>query len=199
MLRVTVTRETATDAEPIAEVVIGKFAGGEKRAGYAARVYEPPSPYSEGVDACFEVRGHERYQPAFALVAAVLGAWREGRVDEVGDGVRAALTNALGSRKAAEPTGRITAPAVENDGPSARIARALRTLGTIGDDDPRAPAAEALAGLLETVVSAIEDLGADGSVTPSVPTLNAAEILVGDRGDRAILALADAIGAVAER
>ncbi|WP_431858677.1 hypothetical protein [Azospirillum sp.] len=199
MLRVTVTRETATEAEPIAEVVIGKFAGGEKRAGYAARVHEPPSPYSDGVDACFEVRGHERYQPAFALVAAVLGAWREGRVDEVGDGVRAALTNALGSRKVAEPVGRVAAPTVENNAPTARIARALCTLGTIGDDDPRAPAAEALAGLLETVVSAVEELRTNGSVTPSVRALDAAATLVADRGDRAILALADAVNAVASR
>jgi hypothetical protein len=199
MLRVTVTRETATEAEPIAEVVIGKFAGGDKRAGYAARVYEPPSPYSEGVDACFAVRGHERYQPAFALVAAVLGAWREGRVDEVGDGVRAALTNTIGSRKTAEPVARVTEPVAEDDVPTARIARALCALGTIGDGDPRAPAAESLAGLLETVVSAVEELGANSGVTPSVRALDAAAVLVADRGDRALLALADAVIAVAGR
>ena len=93
MLRVTVNRETATETVQIAEVVIGKFAGTEQRGGYAARVFEPPSPYSEGIDACFTVRGHERYQPAMALVASVLAAWQEGRVDEVGDGVRAALLN----------------------------------------------------------------------------------------------------------
>jgi hypothetical protein len=29
-----------------------------------------------------------------ALVASVLAAWREGRIDEVGDGIRAALVNA---------------------------------------------------------------------------------------------------------
>ena len=93
MLRVTVNRESATETVQIAEVVIGKFAGTEQRGGYAARVFEPPSPYSDGIDACFTVRGHDRYQPAMALVASVLAAWREGRIDEVGDGVRAALLN----------------------------------------------------------------------------------------------------------
>lgn len=196
MLRVTVTRETATEAEPIAEVVIGKFAGGEKRAGYAARVYEPPSPYSEGVDACFAVRGHERYQPAFALVTAVLGAWREGRVDEVGDGVRAALTTALTSPGTAAP---IVTTAPEEDGPASRVARALQALSAIGEGDPRAPAAEALSGLLDTVLSTIEDIGTARGPMPSARALNAAEILTADRGDRALLALADAVSAVAER
>ena len=91
MLRVTVTRESDEDIVPIGEVVIGKFAGTEKRGGYSARVFEPSSRYSNGTDACFTVRGHERYQPAIALVASVLAAWREGRIDEVGDGIRNAL------------------------------------------------------------------------------------------------------------
>ena len=94
MLRITVTRESDEDVVAIGEVVIGKFAGTEKRGGYAARVFEPPSRYSNGTDACFTVRGHERYQPAMALVASVLAAWREGRIDEVGEGIRAALTTA---------------------------------------------------------------------------------------------------------
>ena len=99
MLRVTVSRESATESVSIGEVVIGKFAGTEQRGGYAARVYEPPSPYSEGIDACFTVRSHERYQPAMALVASVLAAWREGRVDQVGDGVRTALLNSAQSER----------------------------------------------------------------------------------------------------
>ena len=96
MLRVSVSRESATESSPIGEVVIGKFAGTEQRGGYAARVFEPPSQYSNGTDACFTVRGHERYQPAMALVASVLAAWREGRVDEVGEGIRTALVSAAG-------------------------------------------------------------------------------------------------------
>lgn len=95
MLRVTVTRETSDEIVPIAEVVIGKFGGSEEKATYAARVVEPPSQYSDGVDACFAVRAHERYQPAFALVAEVLGSWRTGRTDDVNPGARAALDRAL--------------------------------------------------------------------------------------------------------
>ncbi len=95
MLRVTVSRETAAEAVPIAEVVIGKFAGTEERGVYAARVIEPPSQYSDGVDACFAIRGHERYQPAFALVAEVLSAWQAGRTDQVNEGARAVLDRAL--------------------------------------------------------------------------------------------------------
>ena len=75
MLRVTVSRESATESVSIGEVVIGKFAGTEQRGGYAARVYEPPSPYSEGIDACFTVRSHERYQPAMAWL---LRSWQPG-------------------------------------------------------------------------------------------------------------------------
>ena len=91
MLRVTVTRENSTETTPIGEVVIGKFSGSEQRGGYAARVLEPPSQYSDGIDACFAVRGHERYQPAMALVASVMAAWSEGRVDQVCEGIRSAL------------------------------------------------------------------------------------------------------------
>jgi hypothetical protein len=109
VLRVTVTRERPDESVAIGEVVIGKFAGTEQRGGYAARVFEPPSPYSEGIDACFTVRGHERYQPAMALVASVLAAWREGRVDSVSDGIRAALTGAAGT-KAAPPASLSAAP-----------------------------------------------------------------------------------------
>ena len=89
MLRIMVSRESDEDVVAIGEVVIGKFAGTEQRGGYAARVFEPPSRYSNGTDACFTVRGHERYQPAMALVASVLAAWRDGRIDEVGKGIRA--------------------------------------------------------------------------------------------------------------
>ena len=53
MLRIKVTRESDEEAVAIGEVVIGKFAGTEKRGGYAARVFEPPSRYSNGTDACF--------------------------------------------------------------------------------------------------------------------------------------------------
>ena len=45
------------------------------------------SRYSNGTGACFTVRGHERYQPAMALVVSVLAAWWEGRVDEVREGI----------------------------------------------------------------------------------------------------------------
>ncbi|WP_207461270.1 hypothetical protein [Azospirillum sp. SYSU D00513] len=99
MLRVTVTRESSTSSVAIAEVVIGKFAGSEQRGGYAARVYEPASPFSEGVDACFTVRGHERFQPAFALVASVLRAWHDGQVEQVSDGMRQMLSNASALRQ----------------------------------------------------------------------------------------------------
>ena len=68
---------------------------GGVESGGAAR-YDPPSQYSNGTDACFTVRGHERYQPAMTLVASVLAAWREGRVDEVGEGIRTALVSAAG-------------------------------------------------------------------------------------------------------
>ncbi len=111
MLRITVTRESDEDVVPIGEVVIGKFAGTEKRGGYAARVFEPPSRYSNGTDACFTVRGHERYQPAMALVASVLAAWREGRIDEVGDGIRLALNAASRTVSASqEPVGASPSP-----------------------------------------------------------------------------------------
>ncbi|MEI7611244.1 MAG: hypothetical protein WCJ64_27980 [Rhodospirillaceae bacterium] len=127
MLRITVTRESDEDVVAIGEVVIGKFAGTEKRGGYAARVFEPPSRYSDGTDACFTVRGHERYQPAMALVASVLAAWREGRIDEVGEGIRAALTTAASpsiavAMAAAAPT---PAPAPAR-GDGERAAAALR-------------------------------------------------------------------------
>ena len=103
MLRVTVTRESANDVVPIGEVVIGKFAGTEARGGYAARVLEPPSQYSEGTDACFTIQGHERYQPAMALVASVMAAWREGRIDEVGEGLRRVLRNIARKLKVRKP------------------------------------------------------------------------------------------------
>ena len=96
-MRITVTRESDEDLVATGEVVVGKFAGTEKRGGYAGRVFEPPSRYSNGTDACFTVRGHARYQPAMALVSSVLAAWREGRIDEVGEGIRAALIAAASS------------------------------------------------------------------------------------------------------
>lgn len=145
MLRVTVTRESATESQPIAEVVIGKFAGSEQRGGYAARVFEPPSPYSEGVDACFAVRGHERYQPAFALVASVLQAWREGRVDEVGEGVRAVLTNASRPLDAPPPP-----PPVPVDGTAdPLLVRAAQLLLTRGDDPALRALAEAVVAVAD--------------------------------------------------
>ena len=63
-MRITVTRESDEDLVAIGEVGIGKFAGTDKRGGYAAREFEPPSRYSNGTDACFTVRGHVCYQPA---------------------------------------------------------------------------------------------------------------------------------------
>ena len=51
MLRIMVSRESDEDVVAIGEVVIGKFAGTEQRGGYAARVFEPPSRYSNGTDA----------------------------------------------------------------------------------------------------------------------------------------------------
>ncbi len=148
MLRVTVARESATEVTPIGEVVIGKFAGTEQRGGYAARVYEPPSPYSEGTDACFTVRGHERYQPAMALVASVLAAWREGRIDEVGDGVRAALHNTARPSPAAAPEGDArTLGEVE-----AALAEIAATPG------PGADAAAAALALLKNVLSLADSL-----------------------------------------
>jgi len=93
VLRVTVTRESSTEIEPIGEVIIGQCADAEPRGGYAAWVHEPPSPLSDGIDAFFTVRGRERYQPTMALVASVFAAWCEGRIDEVGDDVRLALLN----------------------------------------------------------------------------------------------------------
>ena len=137
MLRITVTRESDEDVVPIGEVVIGKFAGTEKRGGYAARVFEPASRYSNGTDACFTVRGHERYQPAMALVASVLAAWREGRIDEVGDGIRAALTAAAGPSLATvntplESTARASTEEVVLPSESERAAMAL----VVHADDP---------------------------------------------------------------
>ncbi len=139
MLRVTVTRESATEVKPIGEVVIGRFAGTEQRGGYAARVHEPPSPFSDGIDACFTVRGHDRYQPAMALVASVLAAWREGRIDEVGDGVKAALLNAGRPAPTLKPP--LTLPEMQET--LVRIAA-----GT----GPRADAATAAAELLRNVL-----------------------------------------------
>jgi hypothetical protein len=140
VLRVTVTRENATEVRPIGEVVIGKFAGTEQRGGYAARVYEPPSAFSEGIDACFTVRGHDRYQPAMALVASVLAAWREGRIDQVGDGVRAALAN----------TARPSAPPAEAPLTIQEMQETLALIAT--GTGPRADAATAAAELLKNVL-----------------------------------------------
>ena len=110
MLWITVIRESDEDVVAIGEVVIGKFAGTEQRGGYAARVLEAPSRYSNGTDACFTVRGHERYHPAMALLALVLAVWREGRIDEVGEGIRSALTTVasslLGTTVALKPSAR---------------------------------------------------------------------------------------------
>ena len=150
MLRITVTRESDEDLVAIGEVVIGKFAGTEQRGGYAARVFEPPSRYSNGTDACFTVRGHERYQPAMALVASVLAAWREGRIDEVGEGIRAALTAAAsslsGTTVAATPAPQTARP------PQSDAERAAVALVTYGDDP-------AMAALTAAVLAVAEKLG----------------------------------------
>ncbi len=148
MLRITVTRESDEDVVAIGEVVIGKFAGTEQRGGYAARVFEPPSRYSNGTDACFTVRGHERYQPAMALVASVLAAWREGRIDEVGEGIRAALTTAAslaGPALAAPPAPQTARP------PQSDAERAAVALVTYGDDP-------AMAALTAAVLAVAEKL-----------------------------------------
>ena len=148
MLRITVTRESDEDLVAIGEVVIGKFAGTEQRGGYAARVFEPPSRYSNGTDACFTVRGHERYQPAMALVASVLAAWREGRIDEVGEGIRSALTTAAslsGPTVAAAPAPQTARP------PQSDAERAAVALVTYGDDP-------AMAALTAAVLAVAEKL-----------------------------------------
>ena len=147
MLRVTVNRESATDSVQIGEVVIGKFAGTEQRGGYAARVFEPPSPYSDGTDACFTVRDHERYQPAMALVASVLAAWREGRVDEVGDGVRAALLNAA---LPCPPAGDARAPSLDE------LKTALTRIAEGGS--PTAESARATIAMLTNVLALADSL-----------------------------------------
>ena len=148
MLRITVTRESDEDLVAIGEVVIGKFAGTEQRGGYAARVFEPPSRYSNGTDACFTVRGHERYQPAMALVASVLAAWREGRIDEVGEGIRAALTTAASLSGPAE----VAAPAPQTARlPQSDAERAAVALVTYGDDP-------AMAALTAAVLAVAEKL-----------------------------------------
>ena len=150
MLRITVTRESDEDLVAIGEVVIGKFAGTEKRGGYAARVFEPPSRYSNGTDACFTVRGHERYQPAMALVASVLAAWQEGRIDEVGEGIRAALTAAASpsiTAVAAEPAPQPKPRAAQSDAD-----RAAAALVAHGDD----PAMAALISAVLAVAAKVE-------------------------------------------
>ena len=96
VLRVTVTRESSAEIEPIGEVVIGDFAGTGGYGGYAAWIHEPPSPFSDGINAFFTVRSPERYQPTMALIASTLAAWREGRINEVDEDVRLALLNAAG-------------------------------------------------------------------------------------------------------
>ncbi|HYG88801.1 MAG TPA: hypothetical protein VD978_21340 [Azospirillum sp.] len=192
MLRVTVTRETSTGAEPIAEVLIGKFGGSEQRGTYAARVHEPPSPYSNGIDACFGVRGHDRYQPSLALVASVLGAWRDGRVDEISPGVRAALENTAAKLKApaAERAG---APAEDVTG----TALPLGDLASLADGgDPSAKAMLELAATMAAVVEAC--VGGDGEM-PGVDAVRAARAMLIGARDPAVQALAAAVLAVTDR
>ncbi len=150
MLRIKVTRESDEEAVAIGEVVIGKFAGTEKRGGYAARVFEPPSRYSNGTDACFTVRGHERYQPAMALVASVLAAWREGRIDEVGEGIQAALIAA-----ALLPDQFTTAPPAPQTAvrPAQSDAERAAAVLVAHADDP------AMAALTAAVLAVAEKLG----------------------------------------
>ncbi|MBI1208999.1 MAG: hypothetical protein GC191_17140 [Azospirillum sp.] len=146
MLRVTVTRESADDAVAIGEVVIGKFAGTEQRGGYAARVFEPASRYSNGIDACFTVRGHERYQPAMALVATVLAAWREARIDEVNEGLRSALTNASAP---IAPTGSLIAGIEKAPRPESDAGRAAQALIRHAADPAMAALAAAILAVSE--------------------------------------------------
>ena len=131
MLRETVNRESTTDSVQIDDVVISKFAGTVQRGAYAARVIEPPS-----------LRRHRRLFHGVRPRAlptchgpgrVVLAAWREERVDKVGDGARAALLNAA---LPCPPAGDAKAPSLgkpwasfacvaERGSPTAESARAI--------------------------------------------------------------------------
>lgn len=152
MLRVTVTRETADEALPIAEVVIGKFGGSEERGTYAARVIEPPSQFSDGVDACFAIRGHERYQPAFALVAEVLSSWQAGRIDDINPGARAALDRSLRLFDESHTPRTATAEMEAVETSPAAIQEAIAAMRKYADD----PAVAALAQAIVAVAQRLE-------------------------------------------
>ncbi|PWC55788.1 hypothetical protein [Azospirillum sp. TSO22-1] len=201
MLRVTVTRETFTEAEPIAEVLIGKFGGSEQRGTYAARVHEAPSQYSTGIEACFGVRGHDRYQPALALVASILGAWREGRVDEIGDGVRSALMNTA-AKLSTQPAEASTSARDDITGPrlldgSAAPLGGLNELASLAEGGD--PSAKAMMDLVAAMAALVDASVSGNGELPAVDAIRATRALLLGAREPAIQALANAVLAVSDR
>jgi hypothetical protein len=176
VLRVTVTRESSTDQEPIAEMIIGKVAGSEQRGSYAAHVFEPPSRFSQGADASFALREHERFQPALALVARALDAWRDGKGEEVGEPVRALLRNTR--RQAVDLHGDAAPPPMAQDA-----------------EDATGQPLDAMAPPSRDLVEALRDLAPEAGPE----ALAAAAALLGGRHDPALHALAQAVLAVSRR
>ena len=82
-----------------------------------------------------------------ALVASVLAAWREGRVDEVGDGVRAALLNAA---LPCPPAGDARAPSLDE------LKTALTRIAEGGS--PTAESARATIAMLTNVLALADSL-----------------------------------------
>lgn len=88
MIRLTIALEPHGDASRsrnLAEVSISNVGGDREVGDYAYRLYEPPSPFSNGVEIEGSLSRHNRHQPVLALVAAVLqDAFRPREAAEVG-------------------------------------------------------------------------------------------------------------------
>ncbi|WP_207483349.1 hypothetical protein [Arenibaculum pallidiluteum] len=194
MLRITVARESATDSEVIAEMVVGKLAGSDRSAGYAAYISEGPSRYSNGVEAAVVVRRHARFQPAMALVAAALAAWQEGRTSQAGEGLRSLLRNSFRRRGAPADWEDPTGHPIEIEVPPG-VAAGVASEAAAAPDGAEAAAGTAEARALADALAAMVAAGRP----PGPAALRAARALIENEGDPALDALARAVEAVAPR